>query len=318
MVWKIIDLNTQQSADWAQKNFTALPTDSLVLLNARLDNVQHIPAAPFIFIDGSYDPVLMTDEEILALVEEVQQQHPNARVIFLSSNCGHFYTKHSQILWYPVFMLRKYNSINRPRSKRVGCLNRRNAPHRVWLMHNLLSNHLIDHARDIFSVSFANVYDNKVCDLSIWSPDLAQHNQAVAQYPSTMATMPDDFPNDHSIDHPAWATALTIVTETEVGDLALITEKTVKAIEAECCWILHTGPQQLNVMNDLGFNLIMFEQHATGVDIKPIVDMCRTLDTETVAMDYYHSFKHIIAHNKFWLEHGWLNRYLEKLNTVLY
>jgi hypothetical protein len=314
---KVIDLQNAVDATWALQHFSILPTDSTVLLNANIENINNVPAAKYIFIDGSYDPVLGTDDDILELISAVQQQHPQSRVVFLSSKCSHYYTESVDILWYPVFMLRKYNRVTGPRSRRVSCLNRRNAPHRVWLMHNLISQGLIDHRRDVFSVAFRNIYDGQICDLSIWNPELAQHNRIIAQYPDRIATFDDGFVNDHTIDHPAWRTAISIVTETEVGALSFITEKTVKAIESESCWIVHTGQFQLNVMIDLGFELGMFEKHATKFDIDPILTVCRTLDTESAALDYYNSRLPLIQHNREWLESGWRQRYMKKLHAVL-
>lgn len=314
---KVIDLTNAVEASWALQHFFILPDNSTVLLNATLDNIPRLNSQ-FIFIDASYDPVRLSDNEIQELIDYTKKLNPVSRVVFLSSRCSDYYTDNIDILWYPVFMLRSYESNTLPtRSKRIGCLNRRNAPHRVWLMHNLLSQQLIDHDRDIFSISFANIYDGRRGRMNDWIAISQEDALAIKLYPDSIATVPDNFINDHTTAHPAWNTAVTVVSETEVGNLSLITEKTAKAISAQCCWILHTGQDQLDVMKSLRFELSMFDQHATDKNIDPIIDICRTLDTEESALDYYYSKKHLIDHNSLWLKHGWLNGYLEKVQAVL-
>ena len=315
---KVIDLQNAVDADWALQHFSILPTDSIVLLNANLNNIPKLNSR-YVFIDASYDPVRLSNLEIQELINIAEHQNPQSHVVFLSSRCQDFYTDNPNILWYPVFFLGSYDQpIPSNRYKRIGCLNRRNAPHRIWLMHNLLSQQLIDHDRDIFSVSFKDIITARRCRIGDWIDITREDSLAMKSYPDTIATIPDNFINDHTITHPAWHTAITIVTETEVGDMALITEKTAKAIAAQCCWMLYTGQSQLDVMKSLGFELGMFEQHATGHNIDPIIDICQTLDTKENAMDHYHSQKHLIDHNSKWFKQGWLEQYLKKLNDVLY
>lgn len=187
-------------------------------------------------------------------------------------------------------------------------------------MHNLLSQGLIDHDRDIFSMAFANVYDQDRMDNKIdgWlGRGNTDYNTLIAQYPNSIATVPDNFPNDHGTRHPAWHTAITIVTETECDDLGIITEKTAKALSARCCWIAYTGSDCIRVLTSLGFETQLFDQHATGCNIDPIVQVCRNLDTESAAMDYYNLKLPQIEHNKQHLEHGWLTQYVPKLKQAL-
>lgn len=314
---KVIDLQNAVEAPWALQHFSILPDDSTVLLNAKINNIPTVDTA-CIFIDGSYDPVLMSDIEIQELIAQTKKLNPQSQVVFLSSRCSDFDNNNLNVIWYPVFMLRSYGQApTNNRSKRIGCLNRRNAPHRIWLMHNLLKQQLIDHERDIFSVSFVNVYDGKRSRLNDWISISQQDALLIAEYPDSIATVPDNFINDHSIEHPAWNTAIAVVSETEVGPLAMITEKTVKAIESQSCWILHTGQSQLNVMKLLGFEIDLFEQHATGHNIEPVVKVCQELATEDQALEYRDSKQYLIDHNAFWLKHGWLPVYLKKLNQVL-
>ncbi len=310
-----------------------LPDNSLILFNfakhagtnantaVLAQGLKQLPTNfNYVFIDDSYDPVKLSDIQIQETIELLKQHFTNSHVIFLSSKCSHYYSGQKYILWYPFFLLSEYPTVIQPRQRRIGCLNRRNALHRIWLMHNLLSQNLIDHDRDIFSMAFANVYDHHRLDnrINAWlGHNNTNYNKLVAQYPDSIATIPDDFPNDHSILHPAWHTAITIVTETECDELGIITEKTAKAIAARCCWIAYTGSDCIRVLTDLGFETQLFDQHATGRNIDPIVQVCKTLDTESAAMDYYNSKLPQIEHNKQHLEHGWRTQYVPKLKQAL-
>jgi hypothetical protein len=333
---KVFDfLNQHEPVEnfWTTGPYRLLPDNSLVLLNfakhagansntALLSQgLKQLPVkVDYVFVDDSYDPVMLSDKQIKATVELVAQHFTKSHVIFLSSKCSHYYSDAKNILWYPFWLLSEYPTVIQPRQRRIGCLNRRNALHRIWLMHNLLSQNLVDHDRDIFSMAFANVHDHHRLDDRIdqWlGLGNTNHNQLIAQYPNSIATIPDDFPNDHGILHPAWHTAITIVSETECDELGMITEKTAKAMAARCCWIAYTGNDCIRVLTDLRFETQLFDQHATGRNIDPIVQVCRDLDTESVAMDYYNSKLPQIEHNQQHLSHGWRTQYVPKLKQVL-
>ena len=332
-VFDFLKLSKPVENFWTTTPYSLLPDNSLVLLNfakhagnssdtaVLAQELKQLPINfDYVFIDDSYDPVTLSDLDIQAITELVAQHFTNSHVIFLSSKCSHYYSDQKHILWYPFFLLTEYPTVIQPRQQRIGCLNRKNALHRIWLMHNLLSQGLIDHDRDIFSIAFANVYDNHRLDDRIdeWvGNDNTNYNKLIAQYPDSIATIPDNFPNDHGILHPAWHTAITIVTETECDGLGIITEKTAKAMAARCCWIAYTGSDCIRVLTDLGFDTQLFDQHATGRNIDPIVQVCKDLDTESAAMDYYNSKLPQIEHNKHHLDHGWLTQYVPKLKQAL-
>ena len=293
-------------------------TDSNISILA--DKLKRLPVEfKYVFIDDSYDPVRLSDLQIQETIELVRQYFKKSHVIFLSSKCSHYFVHEKNVLWYPKWFLGEYSAVIQPRQKRIGCLNRRNAPHRIWLMHNLLSQNLIDHDRDIFSVAFADIYNpSNSRNIDSWL-GLADknYNKLIARYPDFITTVPDNFPNDMTTNHPAWHTAITIVTETECGELGMITEKTIKALSARCCWIAYTGSDCIRVLNNLGFDTQLFDQHANGINIDPILQACRTFDSESVAMDYYNSKLTQIIHNKQHLDHDWLDRYLVKLKQSL-
>ena len=323
---KVYDFINQDNVQELQLSghYSILPTDSVILLNfsfsklAQLNNILKT-SERFVFIDWSYDPIEhINHRSISLLTSEVEKKFNSAKCIVLSSKCADYYTDQSNILWYPFFLLQTHedNPVT-PRQKRVGCLNRRNAVHRVWLMHNLISKGLIDHNRDIFSIAFANIYDNNRCELANWISLSSEEKEIVRQYPNQITTIDDGFINDHTVTHPAWNTAITIIPETEVEEKTLITEKTVKGIVGRCCWMLYAGEDQFKVLTSLGFDINLFEKHASGHNIEPIITMCQTLDNESTAMDYYHSKIDKINHNYDWYRNGWLDVYLKKLNDVL-
>jgi hypothetical protein len=332
-VFDFLDLYKPIEVFYTAGSHRLLPDNSLVLFNFAKHAEDHSNIAvlaqvlkqlttnfDYVFIDNSYDPVTLSDTQIQAITDLVTQHFTNSHVIFLSSKCSHYYSDQKHVLWYPFFLLAEYPTIIQPRQQRIGCLNRRNALHRIWLMHNLLSQGLIDHDRDIFSIAFANVYDQDRMDNKIdgWlGRGNTDYNTLIAQYPNSIATVPDNFPNDHGTRHPAWHTAITIVTETECDDLGIITEKTAKALAARCCWIAYTGSDCIQVLTSLGFETQLFDQHATGRNIDPIVQVCRNLDTESAAMDHYNAKLPQIEHNKQHLDHGWLTQYVPKLKQAL-
>jgi len=187
-------------------------------------------------------------------------------------------------------------------------------------MYNLLEQNLIDHDRDIFSVRFRNIEDNSAVDMNTWIPGVKID---LSRYPDEITTITEQMSDSHPThwdfaEHPAWYTAVTVVAETKVNEYSLISEKTIKAILNECCWISYSAQSNLDVLTDLGFDITTFGRHATGHDIDPIIKACRELDTESVAMDYYHSRQTVIQHNKQWFEHNqWLDLYMQKLNSIL-
>lgn len=315
------------------RNYRILPEDSLVLrikleeswdADLKLDYSKIFAALPteqysHVFLDVSFDPLFLYNDGIENLISVFQQHFSNSRVSMLSGQCSHYFENLPNVLYYPNWFLTwHHDSSPVQRRGRVGCLNRRPAPHRIWLMHNLLKDQLIDHERDIFSVSFVNPDTQVRSDvLSRWLP--AEHLPVdLSVYPDSMATQDDGFVNDHSTTHPAWHTAVTIVTETVANHRAIITEKTIKAIMANCCWIGYNGSDAYRVLQALGFDLGMFDQHASDFNVEPIVNMCKTLDTESVALDYYQSRLNVIEHNKSVLEQNhWLKAYQRKLKEFL-
>jgi len=336
-IFDFINPTQPQQLPGTAYHYRILPNNSTILQNVLKNSSTKVDPAnliiglekisidsKYIFIDASYDIVKFSDLEIQLTVELVRQYFKHSKVVFLSGNSIHYYTQPKNIVWYPNFLLWDYPEVQRPKQKRIGCLNRRNAPHRIWLMHNLLSEGIIDHDRDIFSVSFVHFLDpNYYADVDGWlkRPN-HNYNQIIKQYPYAIATVPDNFSNNTAIDmtinHPAWHTAITIITETECIEPSMISEKIVKAIVAESCWIAYTGVDSIRLLNDLGFDTKLFEFHASGTDIECIRQVCKTIDTESLAMEYYQSKQPQIKYNKQHLINGnWLERYQPKLNSVL-
>jgi len=308
-------------------DYRLLPDDSVVFavtgstdwskIPTYLEQVPYV-STKYVFVEAASDPWEITDTEINAILQPFRQKFINARCIFLSASCKHFYSTDPNIVWYPKHLLINYDvPVPQTRNKRIGCLNRRNSAHRVWLMYNLLEQALIDHERDIFSVCFRNIADNGQLDINAWMPGAKID---LDKYPAQIATMPDNIQefNPNISEHPAWHTAITIVTETKVNQYSQLTEKTFKAMMSDCCWISYSAQSNLDVLQDLGFETSTFDQHATGHDIDPILKVCQELDTESAAMDYYHSKQPVIAHNKQWLlNNQWQDRYMPKLNSIL-
>lgn len=296
-----------------------LPNDSIVftkMAGTRYEDLekyfQQIPEikAKYVFVDESPDPINLSNEEIKSLLERYKNKFPDSRCIFLSSRCADYYANDPDIFWYPWWITVGMENENySDRKKRIGCLNRRPDFHRVYLMYNLLEEKLLDHDRDIFSVDFGS---------KNWKTAYPGKFDNLDRYPNKIATIQDNFPNDMTNDHPAWKTAITVVSETKVDGVSIITEKTTKAMATECCWITQCGPHSLQILEDLGFNTNTFPTHAVENDIQPILDVCKSLDTESSALDYYHSKIDVIKHNKEWyINNKWEQPYLDRLNKIL-
>ena len=316
------------------QNYQILPEDSLILTGifaehknfdttlSELDRlIKHISTdAKYIFLDASADPVFFTNHELQALVELLNKYYQNKICKLLVGNCQYYLEQTAEIFWYPYWLLcKQHDHAPIKRNKRIGCLNRKNSPHRLWLMHNLLSKQLVDHDRDIYSVAFKNIYSGQSGCINSWMPNLdPQIQNQISNYPAQIATIDDGFINDHSLAHPAWATALAVVTETQVGEYSMITEKTCKAIASKSCWISYTGKASLDVLNTLGFSSNTFDNHATEFDIDPIIQVCQEFDTESRALDYYYSKLSIINHNYDWFRsNSWTTVYQHKLQSWL-
>lgn len=278
----------------------------------------------FVFIDASWDPLWVSNQDMLDNLAATKEFFPGAKVAVLSSRCQNWFDDIAGLIYYPAFGSVVYNVYEpRPRAGRIGCLNRQSSPHRVWLMHSLLSQNLIDPDRDIYSVGFANPYCldayASVQSLIANRPDL---DEAIKQYPPQIATHPDNFPNDYTTNHPAWHTGIAIVTETHPGVHTIISEKTAKAIISQSCFSIYMAEAGYRVLEELGFQPRFFVDHASEANIEPILQICRTIDTESAAMDYRQQHIDKIQHNFEWFSKGprfglWYDAYKLKFQRDL-
>lgn len=342
----VLDLiNPPQVKEIGPGNFShrLLPDDCLILSNTpfirpeiswdqfyqqlKLIQSQGI-AQRYVFVDCSYDPIKYSDQEIQQRIGTIAEFFPNNKTAFLSSETRHYFDDLPNIIYYPFCLLNYYEDDRpQPRSRRIGCLNRQNTPHRPWLMHNLLSQGLIDAERDVFSISFTSVYDDvSYSDIASWLGKEPSFNSILKQWPSKIATHPDNFYNDWTTHHPAWHTAIAVITETDVGDATMVTEKTMKGIMSRSCWSSYMADSGYQLLEAFGFQPRLFAQHAEYTNIDPILDICRTFDTESAAMDYYHSKLDMIEHNFEWYgglggsthQIGpWAERFLPKFHSRL-
>lgn len=313
--------------------YWVLPEHSVVLMHmttsGRIDydawtrQLDHIPRGRRVFVDNSYDPVVMKDEDILDLLDFIASVLPGSEPVFLSSRCQHYIDPVPGIVYFPFCFLRNYAApLDQPRQRRMGCLNRQNTPFRPWLMHNLLSQGLLDSDRDVYSVCFTSPYDDvSYADVASWLGQGPEINNIIRGYPPRMSTHDDGWPNEvRSALHPAWYTGVTIVTETEPGDLTLVSEKTLKAIVANCCWTSYMSETGYALLEEFGFQPRFFPEHAQDRDIQPILDICTVIDTEARAMEY--RMEHIaqIQHNADWFDLGsgpWLDAWLPKFHNSI-
>jgi hypothetical protein len=280
----------------------------------------------WVFVDASYDPICLSAESIAEQRQQLNKIWPDAKVCILSARAQHFYDNLQGCVYFPLFLMINYPEPTeyRPRAGRIGCLNRRNAVHRLWLMHHLLSQQLIDPERDVYSIKFTSVHSDNYFDID-GKLGINWFNQAQQQWPKSIETHPDNFPNDYSIDHPAWHTGISIITETESGTDTIMTEKTAKGILSKSCFSIYMADSGYRVLEDLGFLPRFFSNHAEDLNIDPVIDICKNIATESHAMEYRQNYIDQIEHNFQWFgshevslnNRPWWQYYQPKLQQAL-
>jgi len=283
---------------------------------------QELPSKPYIFIDAFWDPVFRTNQELEQGMAELAKIFPASKILMLSSRAQHWYDNVPGIVYFPFFAMLSCPDVQRPRKGRIGCLNRRNATHRVVLMYELLSQNLIDTERDVFSVMFSSI--NSGASFDFKDSNLGWLESKLESWPKAIETHPDNFANDLLVEHPAWHTGIAIVTETDPGNLCLITEKTAKAIISRSCFSIYMADVAYGVMEDLGFEPRFFDNHAEYKNIQPVLEICRTIDTEALALEYRQQHMDQIEHNYGWFgnnvpikQRPWYGRFEPKLRQAL-
>ena len=339
-VFDFVDPQGAQLIEGLNNSHRMLPENSIVLTGTpytRLDrnswgdfykNLQILRdqsvTDTYVIVDASWDPLLISTQDCIDNLSLIKEFFPGAKVAVISSKCQHWFDAIPGLIYYPAFGAIVYNCpTHHNRSKRIGCLNRQSSPHRLWLMHSLLSEKLIDPDRDIYSMSFANPYNlTAYGNMDSFIEDKHNVNNEIKKYPPQVATHPDNFPNDYTIKHPAWHTAIAVVTETHPGENTLISEKTAKAIISKSCFSIYMSEAGYRVLEELGFEPRFFADHASETNIEPIKQICRQFDTESVAMDYRQSQIHKINHNFEWFSKGpvlgpWYDQYKPKFQQAL-
>lgn len=280
--------------------FTGWQRDWVMFWSACEQLAKQITQPDFVFVDACWDPVTLTNEVISHHLDKLREIFARSKICVLSARAQHFYDNLHGCVYFPLFLMYNYpDLVEQPRSGRIGCLNRRNAVHRVLLMLTLLDKQLLDRKHDIYSVMFTGIFDDHWIDLDA-ALKTSGLNAKLRQWPARIATYPDNFPNDYSINHPAWHTGISIITETEPGDYTLICEKTAKGILSKSCFSIYMSGVGYRLLEDLGFQPRFFDSHAEGLDFSPIVKICQEIDTADAALAYRNQRINQINHNFDW------------------
>jgi hypothetical protein len=285
---------------------------------------QQYPTVSYVFVDATWDPVQPSNDEIQQRRQQLQEIFTHSKIVVLSAKAQHFYDNLPGVLYVPVFAMRVYPKLEfLPKAGRIGCLNRRPALHRLRLMYHLLDEKLLDASRDVFSVNFVNLYSNKPYNFYLSGYEWMA--QKLHDWPPYIATHPDGFPNDYSISHPAWHTGIVIITETEPGDQTIVCEKTAKGILSKSCFSIYMADVGYQLLEDLGFEPRFFASHPEYENIEPALDLCRTIQTESQALDYRQQHIAQIEHNFEWFgietpnfwQRPWFAKYAPKLKDFM-
>lgn len=274
--------------------------------------------ADFVFVDAAWDPIQISNNQICDYVDRLQQIFGGKKVCVLSSRAQHWFDNIPNCVFFPLFLMIPYPPVKHSlRQGRFGCLNRRNADHRVRLMTQLLEQGLLSSEQDVYSVALTSVHDPKTIGDTVCIFGKT--------WPSRIATHPDNFPNDYSIDHPAWHTGIAIVTETLVDENSLFTEKTAKSILSKSCFSIYIGKPAYAVLEQLGFLPRFFSEHAHDHNIDPILELCKNIRNANQAIEYRQQHIDKIDHNYHWFDFGqesviqrpWWPLYQPKLQQAL-
>lgn len=293
---------------------------------ACVDLKNQISTPEWVFVNAAWDPVKISNQTLQIQRQELQAIFAQSKVCVLSARAQHFYDDIPGCVYFPQFLAINYHTLEvQKRSGRIGCLNRRNAAHRVLLMNTLLEQNLIDDAKDIYSVSFTSLYSDTYYQDLEKEVGVTGIDQAQRRWPKQIATHPDNFFNDYSINHAAWHTGVAIITETEPGEHTIICEKTGKGILSKSCFSIYMSEAGYQVLEDLGFEPRFFPDHAEDYNINPILDICKNITTESQALEYRQLHMDKINHNFDWFayESGeltsrpWFARYKPKLSQAL-
>lgn len=278
----------------------------------------------YVFVDATWDPIRTDNQELIARREEMQKIFSTSKVVILTLHSQHFYDNLPGVIYVPFFaMINLPTPEFRPRAGRFGCLNRRPTLHRIRLMYSALTQNLLDSHRDVYSIRFVNLYTDTPYNFD--SSGYEWMAKELQQWPSEIATHPDGFPCDYSINHPAWHTGIVIINETEVGDHTIICEKTAKGIVSKSCFSVYMADVGYRVLEDLGFEPRFFPEHAEYDHIDPVLDLFRTIATESDAMDCRQQHIAQINHNYNWFgvetsefwRRPWWAQYQPKLSQAL-
>lgn len=238
-----------------------------------------------IFIMGATDPFCLESDQISDITRIIAQK-TNKKIIWLSGDCREYQQSIPHSVYFPFWLAIRENFEAPPqqRSFRFSCLNRRPARHRDHVMNTLQKKNLISLKLDVLSIRY-------------------QSNL------TSLATHPDDWPNDHSIAHPAYQAHLNIVTETVPWERGIITEKTTKMFESETAGIMYNSPASLEVLKELGFE-IDYVDHASLNDITPIVDLLTQLqDPQDCVSWYWQHIKHHRHNRQQFVSSAWADRF---------
>jgi hypothetical protein len=257
------------------------------LVIARLESA---PAGS-LFIDFSADPCNLPVKDWKDIIDTLSKKRGQP-VYCLSSDCRLWQNPVPRLIYWPYWLFVDYQPVPSQRQGRFSCLNRRTTEERSRVMARLLDHGLLCPKHDVYSIRW---------------PDKSR---------SDFATHPDDWPNDHTINHPAWATHSTLVIETCQQPWGIITEKTRKSFESQSGAIFWNSTASYQVLGDFGFDLD-YAKHA-DTDPTPLIDHVRALQDPADCQNWYHNNISHWKHNRSWLvEHCWQAAWLRYLHDIL-
>jgi hypothetical protein len=238
-----------------------------------------------IFIMAAADPFCLEQDQILDITTIISQK-TNKKIVWLSGDCRHYKKTIPNSVYFPFWLAirEKFEQPPQQRSFRFSCLNRRPADHRDRVMSTLIKNNLVNFELDVLSIRYRGNSES-------------------------FATHPDDWPNDHSIAHPAYQAHLNIVTETMPWERGIISEKTTKMFESETAGIIYNSPASIEVLRDLGFE-IDYVTHASLDDITPIVNLLTQLqDPKDCESWYWQHIKHHQHNRQQFISSAWADHF---------
>jgi hypothetical protein len=257
-----------------------LNTDIKSFIGIANNNIQppteeEIANAKEIWVDASYDPIMVEKDPWLSILTDIKKVNP--RVKALTCDFTYWYKTDPEIIYCPYWFMTVYPLYNfKPKTARrfkFSCLNRELKPHRLMNFCLFMeSEYLADSCISFWGrAMYANLTEEehranlyrmlKKCNDSELDNIFAKVEHLIPYKPYEPEYAGG---NDHGMSHLAYTdTYINLVTETSCDfidlyvhcDAPILTEKTIKPLMCRQMFLMCAQTGAVQFMRDLGFDM---------------------------------------------------------------